>query len=94
MPKTEHPQVPPRVPELTERERFVLDRIAAGYTIPEIQPMITQPVARGPHAGEPPGRNAAQKASETLRAKLGARSLPQVVHRAHQLGLLNTEEQS
>lgn len=78
-----------RVPNLTEREQLVLERIAEGYTIPEIQPMLTQPAARGSHAGKPPGRHAAQSAAEQLRVKLGAHSLPQVVHRAHQLGLLH-----
>ena len=82
-------KTPERVPSLTEREAFVLARVAEGYTVAEIQPQLTQPVARGSHAGEPPGKNAAQSSAEQLRVKLGARTLPQVVHRAHQLGLLH-----
>lgn len=78
-----------RWPSLTEREAFVLQHVATGYTITDIQPLLNQPVARGSHAGKSPGRNAAPASAEQLRVKLGARTLPQVVHHAHQMGFLH-----
>ena len=79
---------PRHAPELTERESFILEHLAQGLTLADIQQVMDQPVQRGSHAGEPPGKNAAQSAGNTLRLKLGAKTYAEAVHLAHRMGLL------
>jgi len=80
---------PRHAPELTKRETFILKHLAEGLTLAEIQQVMDQPVQRGSHAGEPPGKNAAQSAGNTLRLKLGAKTYAEAVHLGHRMGLLS-----